>query len=48
MINEILLLPEDKKGKTGGEGESVTMEDTPYISDKLKHIKIIDSRGMEN
>ena len=47
MINEILLLPEDKKGKTGGEGRSVTMEDTPYISDKLKHIKIIDSRGME-
>ena len=48
LINEILLLPEDKKGKTGGKAESVTMEDTPYISDKLKHIKIIDSRGMES
>ena len=24
------------------------MEDTPYISDKIKHIKIIDTRGMES
>jgi hypothetical protein len=48
LINEILFLDEDKKGKTGGEGESTTMEDTPYISDKIKHIKIIDTRGMES
>ena len=48
LINEILFLDDDKKGKTGGEGQSTTMEDTPYISDKIKHIKIIDSRGMES
>ena len=48
LINEILFLDKDKKGKTGGEGKSITMKDTPYISNKLKHIKIIDSRGMES
>ena len=48
LINEILFLDDDKKGKTGGEGESTTMKDTPYISDKIKHIKIIDTRGMES
>ena len=48
LINEILFLDEDKKGKTGGDGKSTTMNDTSYISDKIKHLKIIDSRGMEN
>ena len=47
LINEILFLDEDKKGKTGGEGKSTTMNDTSYISDKIKHLKIIDSRGMD-
>ena len=48
LINEILFLDEKHKGKTGGEGKSTTMNDTAYISEKLKHIKIIDSRGMES
>ena len=48
LINEILFLDEEHKGKVGGEGISTTMKDTSYISDKLKHIKIIDSRGMES
>ena len=48
LINEILFLDEDKKGKTGGDGKSTTMNDTVYISDKIKHLKIIDSRGMES
>lgn len=48
LINEILFLDEKHKGKTGGEGKSTTMNDTTYISEKLKHIKIIDSRGMES
>ena len=48
LINEILFLDEKHKGKTGGAGKSTTMNDTSYISEKLKHIKIIDSRGMES
>ena len=47
LINEILFLDEDKKGKTGDEGKSTTMNDISYISDKIKHLKIIDSRGMD-
>ena len=48
LINEILFLDEKHKGKVGGVGKSTTMNDTSYISDKLKHLKIIDSRGMES
>ena len=48
LINEILFLDEKHKGKVGGVGNSTTMNDTSYISDKLKHLKIIDSRGMES
>ena len=47
LINEILFLDEKKKGKVGDDAKSTTMEDTPFISDVLKHIRIIDSRGIE-
>ena len=47
LINEILFLDEKHKGKVGDDAKSSTMEDTPFISDFLKHIKIIDSRGIE-
>ena len=47
LINEILFLDDDKKGLTGGKAKSTTMKDTTYTSDKLKHIRITDTRGIE-
>ena len=47
LINEILFLDDDKKGLTGGKAKSTTMKDTSYTSDKLKHIRITDTRGIE-
>ena len=47
LINEILFLDEKHKGKVGDDAKSTTMNDTPYTSDILKHILLIDSRGIE-
>ena len=42
LINNILFLSDEKKGKVGGKGESTT-----FSSDILKHIQITDTRGIE-
>lgn len=47
LINRILILSDDKKGKVGGFAESVTMKDETFVSDILKHIQITDTRGLE-
>ena len=47
LINNILFLEENEKGKEGGEGESTTMNDTIYSSRIIKHLKITDTRGIE-
>lgn len=48
LINDILFLEGDERGKEGGEGVSTTKEDKTYTSNVLKHIKITDSCGFES
>jgi len=47
LINDILFLEGDERGKEGGEGISTTKEDKTYSSKVLNHIKITDSCGFE-
>jgi hypothetical protein len=47
LINNILFLEENEKGKEGGDCESTTMNDTIYSSRIIKHLKITDTRGIE-
>ena len=47
LINDILFLEGDERGKKGGEGISTTKEDKTYSSKVLNHIKITDSCGFK-
>ena len=47
LINECLLLPENKRAKEG-KGLSVTSESNVYISDKLNMIRMWDTQGLDD
>lgn len=47
LIVKILGLEDREEEIVGGKGESKTMNDTLYSSERIKHLQIIDTRGFQ-